>query len=175
MIGTRLRKWLLWGALAATLGSALLAPSEESPRQDARRGARGPAAGGVPAVGAAPAAATARAAVPNAADSALLVRPARESDEGMVINLFEARLPPAPSPEAPAKPTAPPLPFVYMGSIEDNGTVKVFLVQGQNVLEATPGSAFAGNYRLDAIGVAGLTITYLPLNMQQTLPTGGAK
>jgi hypothetical protein len=159
-----LRKWLLWGALAATLGSAILAPSEESPRRDVRAGSRVPAAGAAP---------TVRAERP-AAEPSVLVRPARESDSGMVVNLFEPRLPPAP-PAAAVKPVAPPLPFAYMGSLEDGGKLKVFLVQGEKVFEAAPGSEFAPNYRLDTVGAEGLTITYLPLNTQQSLQTGGAK
>ena len=165
MAATRLRKWLLWGALAATLGSAILAPSEESPRRDARPPARVPAAGAAPA---------SRAVDPAPAEPVVVVRPVREGDAGMVVNLFEPRLPPQ-APVVAVKPSAPPLPFVYMGSIEDDGKVKVFLVQGQNVFGATTGSAFAPNYRLDAIGAEGLTITYLPLDVQQSLPTGGAR
>ena len=158
----------LWVALAATLGSAILAPSEESsrrePRAEAQRESR-PTPG-----------AQGAGSMPNAVPVAAVVldKAERPIDDGLIVDLFQARRPRGNAAAAP-KPSAPPLPFAYMGSVEKNGSLKVYLVQGDSFHEVATGGEFAHNYRLDAIGAEGLTITYLPLNFQQQLATGGAK
>lgn len=164
-IDARLRKGLLWGALAATLGSALLAPSEELSAPQASKHARAPSA-------------SAARSSPSVERTAVVTIPPlakyeREPEKGLVVDLFEARLPP-PAPPKPA-PVAPRVPFAYMGMVEDASTVKVYLVQGEQMHEVKVGETFAGNYRLDAIGAEALTLTYLPLNAKQALATGGTK
>lgn len=80
--------------------------------------------------------------------------------------------PPPPPPQPPPKPTAPPLPFSYMGMFEDRGKPTVFLMRGDESFAVAPGERFADAYRLDAIGRGTLAITYLPLSIQQSLAIG---
>ncbi len=69
----------------------------------------------------------------------------------------------------PPAPTAPPLQFKYAGkAITDNGTW-VFLSQAEENLIAKPGGKINDKYRLDSISDDAITMTYLPLNVKQTL------
>lgn len=99
--------------------------------------------------------------------------------EGEAGNLFAAHSwqPPAPPPpvavRAPA-PQAPPLPYRYVGRMEDNGAVVVFLAEGG--AETRPRLVRQGdqwpNYRVDEITPQGMRLTYLPLNETQRLLFG---
>jgi hypothetical protein len=85
--------------------------------------------------------------------------------------------PPAPVVEAPPppKPTAPPLPFTYMGSYAPNGAKPVFfLTQGDRVYDVHIGDTLDNTYTVDAFTNGALVFTYKPLNQQQQLSTGGA-
>lgn len=69
----------------------------------------------------------------------------------------------------PPAPTAPPLPFKYTGkAITDNETW-VFLSQAGENLIAKLGGKINDKYRLDTINDTTITMTYLPLNIKQTL------
>ncbi len=80
--------------------------------------------------------------------------------------------PPPPPPQAapvPAKPTAPPLPFVFMGRMRQGERLTVFLVKGDSVHAASEGDVIDGTYRLAKIEPGRLTLVYLPLGIAQTL------
>lgn len=77
-----------------------------------------------------------------------------------------ARTPP------PAPPGAPPLPFRYMGKLVDGDDVSVFLTHGSRNLVVHAGETIDSKYRVDRIGESVMTLTYLPLNQQQTLALG---
>lgn len=86
--------------------------------------------------------------------------------------------PPPPSPaevkvqEAP-RPTAPPLPFSYMGRmLEEDGHVVVYLTQGASVYSVSQGDTLDGTYRLERVASNQLVLTYLPLDTKQILNTG---
>jgi hypothetical protein len=96
-------------------------------------------------------------------------------------NPFDAKTwyvppPPPPSvaaiqPEEPPKPTAPPLPFSYVGRMEEgSGRVVVYLAQGGRALTVGAGDNIDGQYRLEGIEDAAIRFTYLPLGIKQTLP-----
>ncbi len=69
----------------------------------------------------------------------------------------------------PPAPTAPPLPFKYAGkAIADNETW-IFLSQAGENFIAKIGGKIDGKYRLDSINDNAVTMTYLPLNVKQTL------
>ena len=72
----------------------------------------------------------------------------------------------------PPRPGAPPLPYRYLGRLEDAGVVTIFLGKGDANFAVKPGDTLEGNYRLDAFQGHLLTFTYLPLQQQQTLPVG---
>ncbi len=69
----------------------------------------------------------------------------------------------------PPAPTAPPLQFKYAGkAIADNETW-IFLSQAGENLIAKLGGKINDKYRLDSINDDAITMTYLPLNIKQTL------
>jgi hypothetical protein len=81
--------------------------------------------------------------------------------------------PPPPPPVAvkPPAPTAPPLPFNYMGSYRPDGAQPVyFLTAGDRVYEVKIGDVLDNLYSVDAITGDNLMLTYKPLNIQQSLP-----
>ncbi|AYH42351.1 hypothetical protein [Azoarcus sp. DN11] len=77
--------------------------------------------------------------------------------------------PPSPVATARAEPQAPPLPFRYVGIIEDAQGTAVFLLDGTQVRMARPGEEVASRYRLERITPAAVEFTYLPLKKRQTL------
>jgi len=81
--------------------------------------------------------------------------------------------PPAPKPMAP---TAPPLPFAFVGMLEA-GTAKpqAFLSKGDALLVVAAGDTLDNNtYRVDSLSSQQIVMTYLPMNLKQTLPAMGA-
>ncbi|RTL57712.1 MAG: hypothetical protein EKK46_02635 [Rhodocyclaceae bacterium] len=113
---------------------------------------------------------------------ARLERPEHQDEEtpgGSGIDPFRAKNwyvpPPPPPPAPPPKPTAPALPFQYMGKREDaggDGKIKVYLTRGDEVYTVSPGDTFATNYRFEKIDKGALVFEYLPLSTQQRLPLG---
>ncbi|MBX3617714.1 hypothetical protein [Nitrosomonas sp.] len=70
---------------------------------------------------------------------------------------------------APPAPTAPPLQFKYAGkAIADNATWVFLSHSGENLITKI-GGKINDQYRLDAISDDTVTVTYLPLNVKQTL------
>ena len=84
--------------------------------------------------------------------------------------------PPAPPPKLlpPPAPKAPPLPFTYLGKFQDAAKPVIFLVRGDRILTVSAGDVIEGTYRVDGIVGATLGMTYLPLNIKQTLDVGNA-
>jgi hypothetical protein len=82
--------------------------------------------------------------------------------------------PPPPKPVPPPPPTAPPLPFTYLGRFVEAGKPVIFLVRGDRVLTVKVGDVVEGNYRVEGIVGSTLSLTYLPLNIKQTLDIGAA-
>ncbi|HSD54080.1 MAG TPA: hypothetical protein VLC47_07930 [Burkholderiales bacterium] len=81
----------------------------------------------------------------------------------------------APPPPPPPRPKAPPLPFVYMGKLIEDGRVAVFLTQGDRNHIVRQGDTIDGTYRVDAVTEQSLSLTYLPLKQKQELAFGGAQ
>lgn len=84
--------------------------------------------------------------------------------------------PPAPAPEVvkrpdvPVEPSAPPLPYTYLGQMEDEaGHVTVYLAQGSRAITAHAGDTLDGTYHLDGITESAVSLTYLPLKTKQML------
>jgi hypothetical protein len=105
----------------------------------------------------------------------------READAKEPGNVFTSKSwyvapPPPPPPPPPAKvaPTAPPLPFTYLGQYVDAGKPVFFLVKGDVILTVKVGDIIEGNYRVDGIVGSKLGLTYLPLDIKQTLDIGSA-
>lgn len=78
----------------------------------------------------------------------------------------------APPPPPPAKPTAPPLPFEYLGKIMEDSGVRVFLNhQGKNLIVKT-GDVINSSYTVLNIAGNQMTFLYLPLREKQALSIG---
>lgn len=105
----------------------------------------------------------------------------REANAGDTGNAFESKswyVPPPPPPPAkplpPPPPSAPPLPFTYLGRYDDSAKPVIFLVRGDRILLVSAGDVIEGTYRVDGITGSALGLTYLPLNIRQTLDVGNA-
>jgi hypothetical protein len=87
--------------------------------------------------------------------------------------------PPAPimaaAPSAPpAKPKAPPLPFKFIGKLDDSQQLQVFLLRGEQVLVVREGDLIDKTYKVQRIDAERMTLVYLPLDIAQSLAVGSA-
>ncbi|UCV21339.1 hypothetical protein [Ferribacterium limneticum] len=81
----------------------------------------------------------------------------------------------APPPPKPPKPTAPPLPFQYLGKLNEDGETRVFLNhQGKHII-AKVGDVINGTYSVEEISGGQMTFLYQPLNEKQVLGIGSDK
>ncbi|HJX19181.1 MAG TPA: hypothetical protein VJ437_13455 [Acidiferrobacterales bacterium] len=106
-----------------------------------------------------------------------LKRPAARTDVVNVLGSKTWYVPPPPPkplpPPPPPPPEAPPLPFVYMGKLQEGGGHLVFfLVKGDRVYTVRAGDVIDATYKVEGVSGGKLTLTYLPLNIQQTLTVG---
>jgi hypothetical protein len=113
-------------------------------------------------------------------DPEKLIRPKREGD---ARDLFAGRSwvpspPPAPpvavaapvrKPEPPPPPAAPPLPFRYVGRLDDGERTVVFLRRDQKALGVTAGTRVDDAYRVESISESAVEFVYLPLGTKQVL------
>lgn len=96
--------------------------------------------------------------------------------------LFAIPPPPAPvrasaagtRPVPPPAPVAPPLPFVYMGRMVEDGVTTVFLTRNDKSYVVKAGDVLDGQYRVAAINPSGVELVYIPLGTTQLLATAGA-
>jgi hypothetical protein len=103
-----------------------------------------------------------------------------------VTNVFAATSwqpappPPAPAPSpapvaaAAALPVAPPLPFRFLGRYVDAGVQVVMLVKGEQLYLVAVGDTIDQAYRVDRVSGTTVELTYLPLQLKQSLSTGDA-
>lgn len=76
---------------------------------------------------------------------------------------------PPPPPVARA-PSAPPLPYTYIGSLKEEGrSAVVFLMRGQEFVSARVGGVLEKNYRIQSVDETGVTLIYLPLGLTQRI------
>ena len=85
--------------------------------------------------------------------------------------------PPPPPPVAAAPrpaPTAPPLPFAFMGSYRPDGATApiYFLTAGDRVYDVKIGDTLDNTYSVDGVKSGQLLLTYKPLKIQQSLAVG---
>jgi len=79
----------------------------------------------------------------------------------------------APPPAKPAKPSAPSMPYVYMGKLAEQGEKAVILLVKQDRSYAVrEGDVLDNVYRVDEVKAPVMTLTYLPLNIKQTIQIG---
>ncbi|MDE2081232.1 MAG: hypothetical protein KGI90_07760 [Burkholderiales bacterium] len=79
--------------------------------------------------------------------------------------------PPAPSqtPPPPAAAPLPPFPYALIGRFWDASGVRVLLNGPRRTLDVRPDDVIDGQWRVDAIGDAGITLTWLPGGQQKTV------
>lgn len=110
-----------------------------------------------------------------------LARLRRRVDGPEPANAFGSRswyVPPPPPPPPPkvepAPPSAPPLPFSYLGRFVEGGVRTFFLARGDRVLTVKEGDILDGIYRVDGVEGSNMNLTFLPLNIKQSLDVGSA-
>ncbi len=125
--------------------------------------------------------ATVMPAIPVAAADLDLERLKRAKKEGEIQDLFANRfwdLPPvavAAAPVAvqkntpPPVPSAPPLPFKYLGRMVDGAMQVVFLERNQATLSAAAGDQLENDYQVESIAESAVHFIYLPLGTKQVL------
>jgi len=84
--------------------------------------------------------------------------------------------PPPPPPEQPAPPpVAPPLPYTFLGKKLEGDAWEVFLARGEQTFVARASQVLENDWRVDKIAPPTLTLTYLPLDLPQTLSIGDSR
>lgn len=180
------RRWLMWGPLlvvAAWLalfgdktpaGSIEVSlPSRPAPTQPPAASFHAPPA-------------RANTATPNAVALAALVPRAQLIPQAQSASAADAPVadrdpfsvrswnpPPAPAAaSAPVEPTAPPLPYAYIGKKQEGESWEVYLTRGDLTFVAREGEVLERDYRVEKIQPPSLTLVYLPLGEAQSLSIG---
>ena len=92
-----------------------------------------------------------------------------------VADLFAARSwKPEPAAAAQQPPSAPPLPFTYLGRLHSTGTDTAFVAMGDRNLVVRPGDLIQDTYRVERVASSAVTFRHLPTGAQQTLVIGGS-
>lgn len=73
-----------------------------------------------------------------------------------------------------APPLPPPVPFTYLGTMQEGGQTVVFLSKEQKLYTVRKGEVFDGQYRMENEGSGRIELVYLPLNAKQILVIKGA-
>ena len=80
----------------------------------------------------------------------------------------------APPPPVVVVQTAPPLPFTYLGRYGDTPERIIVLSRGDRVYTVAVGDVIDNTYRVEKFTKGMVNLTYLPLSIEQHLPTGEA-
>lgn len=99
--------------------------------------------------------------------------------DGSSHDLFASQLPPPPppppvvvvAPPPPEPPKAPPLPYQYLGLMEDEGSMLIYLKKGENTLVTRVGEKLDDVYLVKRLDGTGIRLVYLPLGQEQLLAT----
>ncbi len=78
------------------------------------------------------------------------------------------------APAVAAAPTAPLLPFQFVGRMGDRDDLQIFLQSGEKLYVVRQGDVIDDTYRLDRVSANELDLVYLPLHQSQTLSVGSA-
>jgi hypothetical protein len=72
-------------------------------------------------------------------------------------------------------PTAPPMPFQFIGKIDDRRDLQVFLQNGEKIYVVRKGDVIDETWRIEGISDVELSFVYLPLHLAQTLSVGSTQ
>ena len=75
-------------------------------------------------------------------------------------------------PPPPPPPQAPPLPFSYMGSWQEDNTTTYYLTRGSMPVSVHAGQVLDGTWQLEPVTGKTLNFTYLPLKQVRSLRMG---
>lgn len=72
-------------------------------------------------------------------------------------------------------PTVPPMPFQFIGRMDDRTDLQVFLQNGEKIYVVRKGDVIDETWKIERISDMELSLVYLPLHMSQTLSVGSAQ
>lgn len=145
-----------WWAMNEDEGESVVLPIERQARGGADASRRDRSGAGVPVAA-------------DRLERLAIARPAWPDESSMLARVVRFAPPPPPAPVLSTERQAPPLPFRYVGAIEDPQGRAVFLMEGSQVRMAREGDELGGQYRLARITPNAIEFTYLPLNKTQLL------
>lgn len=173
------RGWLLWGALLVTLGLVywVSQQTEEVPEAAdvlVMHPGNPAKAATVRVQASSPVASETAPAVQLANNGFIWQRPALVPKARHALFATHAWLPPPVKPAPPPPPVAPPVPFAYVGSMEEmpEGHT-VILMQQKKLLMPRMGTQVTPQWRLDREDAQSVYFTYLPLNQPKLLSKTG--
>ena len=82
---------------------------------------------------------------------------------------------PAPLPLVAPVPMAPPLPFKVLGRYVGDGKPALFLQYNEQNLVVRAGDTLVGQYKVESLDEAALTLLHLPTNQKQTLAVSATR
>ncbi|MET0774803.1 MAG: hypothetical protein ABWZ65_04840 [Pseudomonas mandelii] len=72
-------------------------------------------------------------------------------------------------------PSAPPMPFQFVGKLNDRSDLQVFLQSGEKIYVVRKGDVIDDTWRIEGISDVELSFVYLPLHLSQTLSVGSTQ
>ena len=72
-------------------------------------------------------------------------------------------------------PSAPPMPFQFVGRLADRADLQVFLQNGEKIYVVRKGDVIDETWRIEGISDVELSFVYLPLHLSQTLSVGSTQ
>jgi len=72
-------------------------------------------------------------------------------------------------------PTAPEVPFQFVGRLHDSRDLQVFLQEGEKLYVVRKGDVIDENWRVEGISDVELSFVYLPLHVSRTLSVGSSQ
>jgi len=64
------------------------------------------------------------------------------------------------------------MPFSFLGRYIEDDILIILLVKGERIYTVSEGEVIENTYRVERLSDAVLELTYLPLNIKQTINTG---
>lgn len=165
------RQWTLLAALGLTLAATWWAAQMEEGGggELAEVVAPAPRTQRVPATAAG---ARAAAAAPATASELAIVREPWPAEGAGLLQPPLAAQGRASTAPAVVAPTAPPLPFTFVGSIERGGRRTVMLMEGEELHLVGARERIGDRYRVERVTPTQIEFTYLPMQQRQVLDTG---
>lgn len=72
-------------------------------------------------------------------------------------------------------PTVPPMPFQFVGRLDDRRDLQVFLQDGEKIYVVRKGDVIDKTWRIEGISDVELSFVYLPLHVSQTVSVGSSQ